>query len=242
MPTPLSLRAALLGGLVLACLPGPGRGELITPLSEPIGAEPYGSAEAGSFAVSPALSDEYRAHGLLFRVRERSATDGYSAVLARLAWDNEQRIWVGAYRWWHVGPGGPPGAWANLFSFTPIDMALTAPADSLRVSFLWDGGEGTATLTGYTRGGQAVSASASGFGGATVTLDAPGVRLFTASASGPGGASWDITAPAPVTWGVSGVEVLASSSPEPGALALALLGAAGLAARLRRRDFSPGGR
>src|SRR5262245_33083632 len=101
MSNGLISRGVLLAGQMLACVVGSCRAERITPLSAPIGAEFHPIAWANTF-TDPALSDEYRACGLLFHVRESGPTYGHSAVLARLG-ETEQQVWVGAFRWWHGG-------------------------------------------------------------------------------------------------------------------------------------------
>lgn len=221
---------------VLLLLGSVGRAEFISPQTHPMqGAAvethgpPYPAFHRGHFG--PGLTDEYKKYGLHFGDPKAPRAAGPVTALALFGANYDRVAWVGAqqsfytFSWpdpdtgeWQWEPGN--GLWYTEVDLGPVQASLSTPANTLRASFIWDGLEGTASLTGYTSDGREVTATASNDGGAApLVVSAPDIVRFTASGTG--------------VWGVSGVEALPSATPEPGALCLALIG--GVTAYFLRR-------
>lgn len=217
---------AVLGSL---CLAAPSRAEFVTPYT--IMQPPYyAQTLSPSSFTNEVPADGWAAHGLLFPPTEATPTSGNSTVLARLDYDDPggRIVWTGAYRWWHLPPflgvrfedGGFVSA---IDPSLPVEVTLLGAVDGVGVTFDWEGGPGTATLTGHTRDGRTVTASVTAERGPTVWLQAEGLERFTAFAAPSGPSSGQLL------WGVGAIET--HQAPEPGALGLVGAGALALALR-----------
>jgi hypothetical protein len=239
------------------------RAELITPDS--IRRPPPGTLPAVAGApVAPAdvVSSQYAALGLLFPIRQVAPDTAYATVITNVGGTD---VWAGAFQF---GAGGGPNTVLSFDALSFVAGAFVRPGPlngpvttgSFSMELVTSGAAMLSVMGADANGNPTfTSLNVSGPGRTWLTVTAPALEFFGADAFQPVTDPLPGPVAPPLVWGVAAVRFVpdgAQTAPEPSSLALAALGALGLAARAwgrcgrrfrgfpappaRRRRWAPG--